>query len=123
MRTAPGLRACRRFFGLATICLFWGCGQPAREDRSIHFSSDGGQVGFQHGNEGIFLADPAGGLPRKIFQPSADAIAVSTPLWAPGGKEVVFCTATGTGQQPPMLGPTGSQDDPAGRLFGQGPIT
>jgi hypothetical protein len=123
MQTAPGLRTRRLFIGLATICVLWGCGQPAREDRSIHFSSDGGQVGFQHGNEGVFLANPNGGPPRKIFQPSADVIAVSTPLWAPGGKEVVFCTATGTGQLPPTLGLTGSQDDPAGRLFGPGPIT
>jgi hypothetical protein len=57
-----------------------GCGQPVREDRSIPFSADGSQVGFQHRNEGIFLASPAGGPPRKIFQPSADTIAVSTPL-------------------------------------------
>src|SRR5258708_2169710 len=123
MQTAPGLRSRLLLVGLATVCVVWGCGQPVREDRSIHFSSDGGQVGFQHGNEGVFLANPAGGPPRKIFQPSEDVMAISPAVWAPGGKEVIFLTAPGTGQQPVTLGLNGSQDDPAGRLFYQGPIT
>ena len=121
MPTAPGSRARGALFALAAFVL-WGCGQPAREDRSIHFSADGSQVGFQHGNEGVFLANPAGGPPRKIFQPTADVIAVSTPRWAPNGKEVIFCTAVGTGQQAVSFGLNGSPDDPAGRLFFQGPI-
>ena len=99
MQTAPGLRPRLLFVGFVTMCLLWGCGQPAREDRSIHFSSDGGQVGFQHGNEGVFLANPAGGPPRKIFQPSADVIAVSTPLVgkAPAARRSYSA-------QPPALG-------------------
>jgi hypothetical protein len=121
MPTAPGLRARGALLAFAALAL-WGCGQPAREDRSIHFSGDGSQVGFQHGNEGVFLANPAGGPPRKIFQPAADVIAVSTPLWAPNGKEVIFCTAVGRGQQAFNFGLNGSQDDPAGRLFFQGHI-
>lgn len=123
MSTAPGLRPCWFLLGLAAVCVVWGCGQPAREDRTIQFSADGGQVGFQHAGDGIFLANPAGGPPRKIFQPDPNVIAVSTPLWSPAGKEVIFLTAISPGQQPQALGINGSPDDPAGRLFYQGPIT
>lgn len=123
MPTAPGLRSCLLLLGLALAGLLPGCGQPVREDRTIQFSSNGSQVGFQHANDGVFLADPAGGPPRKIFQPESNVIAVSTPLWSPSGKEVIFLTATSPGQQPQTLGLNGSPDDPAGRLFYQGPIT
>ena len=122
MPTAPALRARVVLLTLVGFVI-WGCGQPAREDRSIHFSGDGTQVGFQHGNDGVFLANPAGGAPRKIFQPATDVIAVSTPLWAPNGKEVIFCTAVGSGQPAVNFGFNGSPEDPAGRLFFQGPVT
>jgi hypothetical protein len=123
MQTAPGLRSCLLAFGLVAIAFLEGCGQPVREDRSIQFNASGGQVGFQHASDGVFLADPKGGPPRKIFQPDANVVAVSTPLWSPGGKEVIFLTATSPGQQPQTIGLNGSPEDPAGRLFYQGPIT
>ena len=123
MISAPGLRARSLMLGLGIACVLAGCGQPVREDRSIPFRADGGQVGFQHGNEGIFLADPAGGAARKIFQPDADVVAVSTPLWSPSGEEVLFLTATGNAPTPPAPILNGSDADPAGRLFYQGPIT
>ncbi|CAN5257987.1 hypothetical protein BH10PLA2_BH10PLA2_16980 [soil metagenome] len=124
MRTAPGLRAPCLFLFIVMASVLSGCGQPVREDRSIPFSADGNQVGFQHGNEGIFLATPAGGPPRKIYQPPANVSAVSTPLWSPDGKQVVFLTATSSGWQSsrPQIR-FGSADDPAGNLVYEGPIT
>ena len=80
MHTAPGLRSYLVLFGLVVASLLGGCGQPVREDRTIQFSASGGQVGFQHATEGVFVADPNGGPPRKIFQPDAGVVAVSTPL-------------------------------------------
>jgi hypothetical protein len=123
MHTAPGLRSFLVLFGLVVASLLGGCGQPVREDRTIQFNAGGGQVGFQHAAEGVYLADPNGGPPRKIFQPDAGVVAVSTPLWSPGGKQAVFLTATSPGQQPQTIGLNGSPEDPAGQLFYQGPIT
>ena len=123
MRTAPGLRAHWLFVAGLVGCVLAGCGQPVREDRSIPFNADGSQVGFQHGNDGIFLASPSGGPPRKIYQPTADTIAVSTPLWSPDGRQVIFLTAVGKGQTPSPLAGLGSADDPAGRIVYQGLIT
>jgi Tol biopolymer transport system component len=70
-----------------------GCGQGVQGDRSIHFSSDGSSLSFQNGRDGIFVADPKTGLPRKIFEPTPDIVATSAPLWAPDGKRVIFTTA------------------------------
>src|SRR3979409_60923 len=74
-----------------------GCGQPVREDRSINWSRDGASVGFQHGQEGVFLADKDGGKLTKIFQPDPNVIATSTPIWSPAGKQVLFTTAVSKG--------------------------
>src|SRR5438270_7886515 len=70
-----------------------GCGQPVREDRNVNWSSEGQAVGFQHGREGVFLADKEGGGLRKVFQPGPDVLATSTPLWSPAGRRVIFTTA------------------------------
>jgi hypothetical protein len=67
-----------------------GCGQSVREDRTITWSPEGQAVGFQHGQEGVFVADEEGGKLRKIFQPGTDVCAVSTPLWCPVGRRVIF---------------------------------
>jgi hypothetical protein len=72
---------------LLTMLLAAGCGPAVREDRSILFTSDGKQVAFQHGREGIFVAETEGAAPTKIFEPDANTIAVSTPLWSPVDKQ------------------------------------
>ena len=87
--------------GLGTLCalLTLGCGQPVREDRAATFSADN-RAGFQHGRDGIYIEDPAGGPPLRIYQPTSDVVALSSPLWAPDGKKLIFTTAqrvSGTG--------------------------
>jgi hypothetical protein len=72
-----------------------GCGQPVREDRSINWSGEGKSVGFQHGHEGVFVANKDGKL-SKIFQPGEDVIATSTPLWSPTARKAIFTTARPT---------------------------
>jgi hypothetical protein len=107
--------------GLFTfLALLAGCGQPVREDRSINFSRDGGSVGFQHGSEGIFLADSDGQNLTRIFQPDAGVIATSTPLWDPASKRVLFTTARRpAGKQPVTLPLAPGTDDPADNLHFQ----
>jgi hypothetical protein len=104
----------------ALVVLLAGCGQPVREDRSINWSKEGGAVGFQHGQEGVFLADKDGRKLTKIFQPDLGVIATSTPLWDPAGKRVLFTTARSPGDQPqgnlPFLS---GEQDPAGNIHFQ----
>jgi hypothetical protein len=94
-----------------------GCGGATREDRTITFSATGGSVGFQHGREGVFVADKDGGGLTKIFTPDENVIAVGTPLWAPNDKRLIFTTArTPDNARRPVLF-AGTEDDPAGRVF------
>jgi Tol biopolymer transport system component len=113
-------------FGLLALAVFLaGCAQAVREDRTITWASDGGSVGFQHGREGIFLAEKDGSNLTRIYQPDASVIATSTPLWDPAGKRVVFTTArSANGQAVPNLPLTPrGEDDPAGNVhFRQGII-
>src|SRR5277367_5814685 len=62
--------AWRRPFALAALgLLFWvGC-DAVREDRTINISPSGNQVAFQHGEDGIFIADPRTGELRRVFDP------------------------------------------------------
>jgi Tol biopolymer transport system component len=89
----------RNLLGLALIVfgslsLFTtGCGQGVQGDRTIHFSGDGTSVSFQNSKDGVFVADPVTGKPRKIFEPEKDIVAASTPLWSPAGKKLIFTTA------------------------------
>ncbi len=101
-----------------------GCGRaPVREDRSINFSNDGSGVGFQHGDEGLFLADNETGKLRKIFQPDSGVIATSSPLWSPAGTHVLFTTARATGSAQPQPFPLpGTPPDPAGKVFFTQPV-
>ncbi len=66
-----------------------GCSSGVREDRTIDYSSDGADVAFQHGDEGVFVASADGAMLVKIFD-SAQALAVSSPLWSPIDKRLVF---------------------------------
>jgi tetratricopeptide (TPR) repeat protein len=107
--------------GVLFLLLAAGCA-PVREDRTITWSGQGDSVGFQHGQEGVFVADREGGGLRKIFQPGADVLAVSPPLWAPSGGRLIFTTARST-QPGNALPPQFRGDpDPAGRLFVQQPV-
>jgi WD40-like Beta Propeller Repeat len=104
----------------AFVALFAGCGQPVREDRSINWSGDGESVGFQHGQEGIFLADKDSGKLTRIFQPGPEVIACSTPLWSPIGKRVIFTTARSRrGQTRANLPFLNGEQDPAGNVHFQ----
>ena len=91
-----------------------GCGQPVREDRSINWSREGESVGFQHGQEGIFVADKDGGKLTKIFQPGENIVATSTPLWSSVGRKAIFTTARaaqGTPRGPTLVVDNNSPDD------------
>jgi hypothetical protein len=101
-----------------------GCGSPVREDRSINWSDGGASVGFQHGQDGVFLADKDGRKLVKIAQPDRDVIATSTPIWSPRGKRVIFTTARSpNGQASIDLPFFGGPLDPAGRIHFRQPIT
>jgi hypothetical protein len=107
-----------------TLALFFlllgGCGEPVREDRSINWSSEGQSVGFQHGQEGVFIADKSGGAPTKIFQPGKEVIATSTPLWCPVGKQAIFTTARDAASRPSVSFSFGGiEQDPAGNIYTQ----
>src|SRR5438132_10453938 len=119
MRTRLYHRYALRGFTLVALILFFaGCGQPVREDRSIQWSKGGESVGFQHGQEGVYLAGKDGGKLTKIFQPDSGVIATSTPLWSPAGKRVIFTTARSPSRQPPAnLSFLNGAQDPAGNLY------
>lgn len=78
---------------VAVTFVVLGCGEPVREDRAIEFSRDGGHVAFQHGNEGVYVADRQGGGLTKIFQPDANVLATSRPLANPKNGQLIFATA------------------------------
>jgi hypothetical protein len=105
-------------------CALWlltltaGC-QPVREDRSVNFDKNGDQVAFQHGDNGVFVADKNGGPPKKIFQPAADVVATSTPLWCPTDGRLIFTTAKRVGADVKAK-PLGGEGDPAGRFVFEG---
>ena len=107
-----------------------GC-DAVQEDRTIEFSADAGSVGFQHGEQGVFVADKDGGGLKKVFEPGADVLATSTPLWSPKGRRLIFTTARaaeamrpGRHSQAQVRGLLrgGPDPDPAGDLFIQVPV-
>ena len=68
MRSTLGrLRARTWVMALILSMTLAGRGQLVREDRSINWSGEGKSGGFQHGQEGIFVADKDSKL-SKIFQ-------------------------------------------------------
>jgi tetratricopeptide (TPR) repeat protein len=120
MMSRPRCRSALFGFGLvALVPVVAGCERPVREDRSINWSSGGASLGFQHGSEGVFLADKDGRNLTKIAQPDPDVIATSTPLWSPTGKRVIFTTARSPNGRPPMTLPFVGPPDPAGRIHFQ----
>jgi hypothetical protein len=105
-------------FTPALFLLFLIACQPVREDRTIEFSGDGEEVGFQHGVDGIYVADGDGGTLEKIHDPDQDVIATSTPQFAPDDKRLIFCTAEPIGE--PRR--TFNIFDPAGALHQETPV-
>ncbi len=116
--------------GLVTVLA--GCDGGVREDRTIEFSAGAESVGFQHGEQGVFVAEKNGGALKKVFQPGSDVLATSTPLWSPKERKLIFTTARADSADPAasnraqaqlrgMLRGT-SDADPAGDLFFQMPI-
>ena len=101
--------------------LLAGCTSGVREDRTITFAQDGQQVAFQHGRDGIFIAETEGAAPTKIFQPDEDVIAVSTPAWSPIDKRLIFTTAKSAGKNQNGGGGLPAEQDPAGNLHAGGP--
>jgi hypothetical protein len=98
---------------LGFVLALSGCG--TRENRTITFSTDGRRVAFQHGREGVFVADKDGRGLTKIFTPGKDVIAVGTPLWAPNDRRLIFTTARAPDGVAAVV--PASADDPAGRVF------
>jgi hypothetical protein len=98
-----------------------GCSPAVREDRSITFARDGKQVAFQHGRDGIFVAETEGVTPTKIFQPDEDVIAASTPLWSPIDRSLIFTTARDADKDQNGKRGLPAEQDPAGDLHHEKP--
>ncbi len=130
-RSASWLQRARVVGMLGLVLVLAGC-EPVREDRTIEFSAQAESVGFQHGDQGVFVADKVGGGLKKVFQPGADVLATSTPLWSPKGKRLVFTTATAADGDAAAVARSqaqlrgllrgGSEPDPTGELFTQEPV-
>ena len=91
-RMTAAVRVALRLGLLSVGLAVAGC-DAVQEDRTIEFSADAGSVGFQHGDQGVFVADKDGGGLKKVFEPGADVLATSTPLWSPKGRRLIFTTA------------------------------
>src|SRR5262249_43525165 len=94
-RQAGGRAPVRALFGLCAIAFGLasaGCG-GVREDRTIEFSANAGSVGFQHGEEGVFVASEDGSGLERVYEPGGAVLATSTPLWSPVDRRLIFTTA------------------------------
>jgi len=99
-----------------------GCSGGVRQDQSIHWTADGGQIGFSHHEEGIQIADKDGQKLHKIFQPGPDVLVTSSPIWSPIGRKLIFTTAKDPDW--PLNRPSPLyQPNPAGELFRQRNVT
>ncbi len=116
---------------LGLVLALAGC-EAVQEDRTIEFSADAHSVGFQHGDQGIYVADKDGTGLKKVFQPGADVLATSTPLWSPKGRRLVFTTARAADGDATAMARShaqlqgllrgGPDPNPAGELFTQVPV-
>src|SRR5258708_771089 len=98
-----------------TLLFVAGC-QPVQEDRTVAWSSDGREVGFQHGTEGVFVADREGRGLEKVFQPGPDVLATSTPLWSPTDRRLIFTTARDAQGNSARLLPSAAEPDPESEI-------
>ena len=116
---------------LGLVVALAGC-EAVQEDRTIEFAPQGDSVGFQRGEQGVFVADKAGSGLKKVFQPGADVLATSTPLWSPQGRLLIFTTARAADGDASALSqahtqvrgliPGGADPNPAGDLFIEVPV-
>ena len=130
-RNAASLRLPPGVGLLGLVLAMAGC-DAVQEDRTIEFSAQADSVGFQHGDQGVFVADKNGGALIKVFQPGADVLATSTPLWSPKGRRLVFTTARAADGDAAAVARSqaqlqgllrgGSDPNPAGELFTQVPV-
>lgn len=79
-------------FALLLIFILAGCSPTVREDRTIEYSATGEAVAFQHGKDGVYVASADGSKLEKVFD-SADALAVSSPLFSADSGRMIFTTA------------------------------
>ncbi len=117
---------------LGLVAVLAGCDGGVREDRTIEFSAGAESVGFQHGEQGVYVAEKNGVALKKVFQPGSDVLATSTPLWSPKKRQMIFTTARADGGDPAAANRAQAQlrgllrgtsdPDPAGDLFFQMPI-
>jgi hypothetical protein len=107
---------------LVLTCLCVGCGEPVREDRTITFSAAGKDVGFQHGDEGVFVAKNDGGQLEKVFDPDLFVLATSTPLWSPTGGQMIFTAARDPQGQPRPTARSFWELAPEGTVHWQRPV-
>lgn len=96
-----------------------GC-SGVREDRSIVWTKDGEKVGFQHAEEGVYVANKDGSGLTRIFQPDDTILATTTPLPSPTDGRWIFTTAKDRNGAPAP--PRPNVFDPAGRVVGPQPI-
>lgn len=83
----------RWFVYLTSALLAGGCSGTVQEDRSINYSTDGSGVAFQHGEDGVFVASGDGKKLEKVYEGGEETIAVSSPLWSPVDKSLIFTAA------------------------------
>lgn len=123
----------RAWWAPAAICLLTAVGCDAvQEDRHVEFSSSGNSVAFQHGSDGIYVADPETGKLQKVFDADPSVLAVSTPQWSDDETQALFTTArdadrpaapqtagteTVAAQRTAVSAPAAWDDAPEGRLF------
>ena len=69
-----------------------GCSPTVQEDRTIEYSAKGESVAFQHGTDGVYVASSDGTKLEKVFD-SAEALAVSSPLFSVDDSKMIFTTA------------------------------
>jgi hypothetical protein len=127
---SPNRAACM-LLTMAALIGSAGCG-GVQEDRTIEWSGDGQSVGFQHGRDGVFIADRETGTLEQIFVPDEDVLATSAPLWSPDGTQMIFTTAraingapAGANDEDRHAAPSLAGDwdaHPDGRLFLQQPV-
>ena len=91
----PSAKKMRLVLALVPVMLSaMGCGgEPVREDRTVEFSKDGGQVAFQIADDGVYVASADGKGVTKIFQPDEAVLATSRPLASPTDGRLIFATA------------------------------
>lgn len=116
----------RHFFitlAWTVACVVSGCSPTVQEDRTIEYSARGDSVAFQHGVDGVYVASSDGSQLEKVFD-SAEALAVSSPLFSADDSKMIFTTAVPQGRH---SGPSSSlveswDANPEGRRFRKMPV-